>query len=71
MVANLLSQNWVFLLIAGVLLVQFVNGLVTGRAILIFTEYKKSEDPLAYWMAIGLSAVVGTGCFIVLIIKLF
>jgi hypothetical protein len=42
---------------AAVLGFDFIRGLRRGSATLFFSDYQRSEKPLAYWAAIGLSGI--------------
>ena len=42
---------------AAVLGFDFIRGLKRGSAPLFFSDYKRSEKPLVYWAAIGLSGI--------------
>lgn len=59
--SNLSSHSWTVLLAAGVLIYNVVNGAVTGRALLLFTSAKRSEEPALYWLAMLVSGVLGVG----------
>lgn len=69
--ADLLSHNWVLIVATAVLIFEFINGLATGKAILIYSTYEKSEDPLAYWISIIISGVGAAALAVIIGVKVF
>jgi uncharacterized membrane protein len=43
--------------LAAVLALNFVQGIRTGSAVMFFGNYKRSEYPLQFWIAITLSGI--------------
>lgn len=61
-VDRLTSHDWIALGAAVVLLYNAINGIRTGRAIVVFQYVKRSEDALLFWIVVwgcALLAVVG------------
>ena len=54
-------QSYTTVLLIGILLVIVIHGLATGRATVVYTSYKKSEDPIYYWVGIGIPVIFLVG----------
>lgn len=62
-----LSHYWWALVGAPLFLYSLINGLRTGRAELLFSTVRKSDDAALYWYGILFTATVLAGCLFVLI----
>lgn len=63
-----ISQRWFLLLLAIVFAVMLVTGLRTGSAVLIYTRFRRSDNPMMYWASIVVSAFV---CVVLLVLAFF
>ena len=46
------------LLLTFVLIAVVIRGLATGKATLVYTSYKKSEDSVYYWVGIAIPSIL-------------
>jgi hypothetical protein len=53
-----LYQQPMVLLLTIVLVAVVIRGLATGKATLVYTSYKKSEDPGYYWVGIAIPSIL-------------
>ena len=52
-----LYQDPMVMLLTAVLIGIVIRGLATGKATLVYTSYKRSEDPIFYWVGIAVPSV--------------
>lgn len=63
-----INQRWFLFLLAVVFAVMLVTGLRSGSAVLIYTRFKRSDNPMLYWASIVVS---GVACAVLLVLALF
>ena len=57
-VDRLTSHDWIIIGACVVLLYNAINGIRTGRAIVVFQYVKRSEDALLFWFVVWGCALV-------------
>jgi hypothetical protein len=46
------------LLFIAILAAVVIRGLATGKSTLVYTSYKKSDDPVDYWVGIAIPLIL-------------
>jgi len=46
------------LLFIVILAAVVIRGLATGKSTLVYTSYKKSDDPVYYWVGIAIGSIL-------------
>jgi hypothetical protein len=50
------------------LALNVVEGLRRGKALLFYSQVDRSEDPIRFWTAVGISAALAVGAAVTLVV---